>query len=199
MSRVKGASIDKLLFCADTHFGHGRIIAYCNRPFTTADEMNEQLIVNWNSIVDPADSIWHLGDFCFGPLEQVKSVFNRLNGQKHLILGNHDRLPARAYAEDIGFVTVHQSWRMKIGRHNVLLRHRPPLQSEPWPKGIHIQLCGHIHDKPGWWENKVPRPRIYNISVEKTNYRPVSLEEIVALNSVPAAEKPVRKILPRLL
>ena len=50
-------------------------------------------------------------------------------------------------------------------------------------KGIHVQLVGHIHDKPGWWEDKRPRPRIYNVSVERTEYRPVTLEEILEINT----------------
>lgn len=147
--------------------------------------MNEQLVENWNQTVLDTDEVWHLGDFCFGPLPQVKSVFNRLNGIKHLILGNHDRLSPRVYVDEVGFASARQSWRMKIGRYNIRLQHRPPLSAEPWPRGIHLQLIGHIHDKNGWWESRNPRPRIYNISVEKTEYRPVTLEEIIALNSQP--------------
>ena len=33
-------------FTADTHFDHANIIRFCNRPFTSVDEMNEALIAN---------------------------------------------------------------------------------------------------------------------------------------------------------
>lgn len=67
-------------FTADTHFGHNNIIKYVNRPFNSVEEMDEQLISNWNSKVTHEDTIYHLGDFAFS--KTPEKYFYRLNGKK---------------------------------------------------------------------------------------------------------------------
>ena len=56
---------------------------------TTIHQNTDKLIANWNERVQPGDDIYHLGDFCFR--SDPDKVFKRLNGNKHLILGNHDK------------------------------------------------------------------------------------------------------------
>jgi calcineurin-like phosphoesterase family protein len=97
----------KELITSDTHFDHGNICIYCNRPFIKpgdldntgrfvsrdisskrAAAMTEVLINDWNSAVDEDDIVYHAGDFSFGdPLPILK----RLNGRIILIPGNHDK------------------------------------------------------------------------------------------------------------
>ncbi len=72
---------DKVWFTADNHFGHENIIKYCNRPFETIEEMDNILIDNWNSIIEPGNTVYHLGDFCLGGKEMARLYFNQLNGQ----------------------------------------------------------------------------------------------------------------------
>ena len=80
-----------IYFISDTHFYHSNIIKYFNRHFKDVNEMNETIINNWNSIIKEDDTIYHLGDFCLSNDDEIKSIFNRLNGNKILIRGNHDR------------------------------------------------------------------------------------------------------------
>lgn len=117
---------------SDTHWSHGRILEYCDRPFTSVDEMNHTLITNWNAVIPSGDAthVWHIGDVGFGKLECIKEIRAQLNGTIHLILGNHDRLRPRQYI-DAGFATVQQSWRMKLGNKTVLLKHHPPAPDDP--------------------------------------------------------------------
>ena len=75
-------------FTSDTHFNHGHIIKYCNRPFISMEEMNETIVQNWNKTVKQKDIIYHLGDVCWG----LPDIFlKKLNGYKILIQGNHDK------------------------------------------------------------------------------------------------------------
>ena len=52
-------------FISDTHFYHQRIIDYCHRPYLDVDEMNNDIIKKWNSVIKKNDIVWHLGDFAF--------------------------------------------------------------------------------------------------------------------------------------
>lgn len=79
-------------FTSDTHFGHANIIRYCDRPFKDVSHMNETLIHNWNSVVSPDDTVYHLGDVALGRWDEWDAALSRLNGNKVLIVGNHDRL-----------------------------------------------------------------------------------------------------------
>ena len=74
----------KIFFTSDTHFSSERTLKFSRRPFASVDEMNENIIKNWNNIVSPEDGVYHLGDF--GDL----SFASKLNGKIHLILGNYE-------------------------------------------------------------------------------------------------------------
>lgn len=176
----------KVFFTSDTHFGHENIIKWCNRPYSSVEEMNESLIENWNSTVEPDDTVFHLGDFAFGGAELWKEVLTRLNGKIYLILGNHDeknfRESYREYFEGI-------SWQMKLrieGR-SIYLNHCPFLcygGSYRTPENAVWQLHGHTHEMQG--ENlgeDYPRlqyrfPYQYDVGVDFNNYKPISFTEL---------------------
>lgn len=76
-----------LFFTSDTHFGHKNIIEYCNRPFSSVGEMDEEIIRRWNNVVEPSDVVYHLGDFTLGGERQAREYFCQLNG-RIFVLGN---------------------------------------------------------------------------------------------------------------
>ena len=73
--------MSKILYIADTHFGHANILRFDQRPFQNLEEMNEVLINNWNRAVTSADWVYILGDFCWGKepdwLELLKKLPTR--------------------------------------------------------------------------------------------------------------------------
>lgn len=84
------SEIQNVFFTSDLHYGSKNIISYCNRPFSVVEEMNEALITNYNSkVTKSSDIVYLLGDLIWGH-GNYENVLNKLNGQKHLILGNHD-------------------------------------------------------------------------------------------------------------
>lgn len=156
-------------FISDTHFCHSNIIKFCDRPFNSADEMDETMIENWNRVVKPQDNVYHLGDVAMGmghterPMEHI---LRRLNGHKRLIVGNHDKLKSptlHRYFEKIdlwkgfhaeGFTCVHI-----------------PLQIAQLRDG-NVCVHGHIHT------NILADPSYINVCVEHTNYTPLSMDEL---------------------
>ena len=76
----------KVFFTSDTHFYHGNIIRFCNRPFKDVEVMNETIISNWNNTVRQDDIVFHLGDFCLGGSAEWTKILDRLNGKIYLII-----------------------------------------------------------------------------------------------------------------
>lgn len=76
-------------FTSDQHFGHRKVIDYCNRPYADVDDMNRALIARFNARVRSCDTTWHLGDFSLDE-KCVRDVLPLLNGTHRLVAGNHD-------------------------------------------------------------------------------------------------------------
>lgn len=52
----------KVFFTGDLHFGHENVLKFDNRPFTTVEEMDAELIRRWNNKVSNEDLVYVLGD-----------------------------------------------------------------------------------------------------------------------------------------
>lgn len=78
----------QVFFTADTHFQH-RLVSGV-RGYSTPEQHDEALIETWNSVVNPGDQVWHLGDVSMRISDDLWPLLNRLNGTIHLITGNHD-------------------------------------------------------------------------------------------------------------
>ena len=170
-----------IYFISDTHFHHSNIIKYCNRPFDNVDMMNYTLIGNWNSIVRDDDTIYHLGDFCLSSDDEIKNIFNMLNGKIILIRGNHDRKSVKYY-EKLGF-NVLTPVPIILEEFKLMLSHMP-LSDDKILDG-YINLHGHIHNKAiiGDYLKTYDINKHINLSVDVTDYKPLSLDEINKIRS----------------
>ena len=173
-----------IYFISDTHFNHLNIIKYCNRPFNNVEEMNEAIIKNWNNIVSNEDTIYHLGDFALGTKESIIDIVNRLNGKKYLIRGNHDKRGVSTY-ESFGFIVLKNA-PIKIDEYKLMLSHIPIPDSQI-PKGF-VNIHGHIHDKKlyecieKYEQSRYSIEKHINISCDVTDFKPISITEILNRN-----------------
>ena len=80
-----------LYITSDTHFGHANIIRYCDRPFSSVEEMNEEIVRRFNSVLGPDDVLLHLGDVAMGNREKNLAYMKQIKcARKILKYGNHD-------------------------------------------------------------------------------------------------------------
>ena len=159
-------------FISDTHLSHQNILKYepIARPFATIEEMNEKLIDNWNKVVGKYDKVYHLGDFAFGKANIA--IAGRLNGQKRLIMGNHDCYPMEEYLKY--FLSIHGSIFLK----DYLLTHIPahPYQLVYRAK---LNITGHLHSKYILDENGERDLRYFNACADANNLTPVHIDTII--------------------
>lgn len=158
-----------IFFTSDTHFHHTNIIKYSSRPFTSVEEMNETLIERWNSVVGKTDDIWHLGDFAFAKFEKMKTIFNRLNGRKKLIVGNHDHDDTF----DLSWHEIQDYKQLSINNTFIILCH---YKFQVWNRLHHgsVHLYGHSHNQ------LKPNRQSIDVGVDNPawNYTPVTFEQI---------------------
>jgi calcineurin-like phosphoesterase family protein len=161
----------KTFYISDTHFYHKNIIKYCNRPFHDIEEMNYNLIKNWNDKVSPKDIVYHLGDFGFASYVDLKSVFNSLNGIKYLIKGNHD--DNRVLRLD--WENIYEYKEIKDGDNHIVLFHYPMLEWNKKYSGAY-HFHGHIHNSIFPVDASFKR---VNVSVDVINFEPVTFDDII--------------------
>lgn len=174
-----------IFFSSDPHFNHARIIQYCGRPFESAQEMNETLIDNHNAVVKPGDLTFFLGDFAFNRTpEEVEAILSRLNGNKILIEGNHDREWIR-YVK--GWTATYFrvfEWKPTNKSRPWTLAHFPHLSWNQSHRGA-FHLHGHTHGKLHF----DPTVRRLDVGVDTHDFKPWHYDEVVSkLNAVPLHE-----------
>jgi len=173
-----------IYFTADTHFRHGNIIKYCERPFNDVDEMDKEMIGRWNSLVTKNDDIYILGDFMYkGNAKEANEILSKLNGRKYLIKGNHEKYLNKEDFKSEAFEWIKDYHVLNIEGTKIILFHYPMLS---WDGSYHdsIHLYGHVHNSgiqhPDYGEKlKLLGPRAINVGVDVNDFYPVSLQEIL--------------------
>lgn len=142
--------------CSDTHLFHKNILEF--EPIRKSqmlrdgfDNHEEWVIHKWNQEVSENDDVLFLGDFAF---KEVANVSKRLNGNKTIILGNHDDKPFKqkwvdgrwAIVNGVYFkspkmltVSIHKDPMlsglvMDILGERVLFSHYPLFEADDWDR-----------------------------------------------------------------
>lgn len=164
---------------ADTHFNHENILKFTDRPWSTLEEMNEGLIDRWNAKVGPRDDIWHLGDFAFIHPDgiPIDELFARLNGRKHLVVGNHDEKNSRVMK--LPWVKIEHLAKLRYEGRRAVMCHYP---LETWAyahRGV-LMFHGHSH---GTLQRVIPHR--FDVGVDAlgkhADHGPIDVEDLFNL------------------
>lgn len=184
---------------SDTHFGHTNSWEKFKnadgtplRPFTSNEEMDEAMVARWNAKVTDKDTVYHLGDVVIN--KKSLHHVSRLNGRKILIRGNHDIFKDKDFY-DVGFEQIHG---VRVFVDKWIMSHIP-LHPDSVTNRFRVNVHGHLHgnevtrqvevatkasDRHGEYERYSVEtqidPRYLCVSVEHTNYEPLSFEEVEA-------------------
>ena len=137
----------KTVFCSDLHFRHRNICDYTERKLETTPELHDEWVTDlWNSTVNSGDIVYHLGDFCFNSrYEILRDIVRKLNGQKHFIIGNHDKEENFKKLKTEGLLHWYGHYKeIKIGDNKVVLSHFPFASWHRQHYGS-WHLFGHCH------------------------------------------------------
>jgi calcineurin-like phosphoesterase family protein len=180
-----------IFFTADTHFGHGRIIEYCSRPFKASgvigknfkpayEVMDEAILQRFNEVLRPGDVLYHLGDVSWSSFPKKTGFLDRLNTKEvHLIWGNHDKPKD---FKDLPFRSFQDIKRIHVDKKALVLCHYPMRSWHGKGEGAY-QLYGHVHGKmPGLG-------RQMDVGVDTHAFYPWAWEEVdKLLRDIPVFE-----------
>jgi calcineurin-like phosphoesterase family protein len=171
--------MSKTWFCSDHHFGHANILNFVNnegkifRPFKDIDEHDEMIIKWHNELVSPSDRVYIMGDLAINKKSIPKVA--RLNGRKKLIKGNHDIFKLKDYLPYFDDIVSYRVYP----EHGIIVSHIPVHECQ-LERRFKFNFHGHLHDNIVLdMKTKHPDKRYINLCLEKTNFRPVEMNDLL--------------------
>lgn len=194
--------------CSDLHINHRNILKYCparrlGRDFPIAvnpndkdeakhvedqinllvNDMNEFIISKWNSTVEPNDVTWIIGDVAMGLITKAPDLIRRLNGQKNLILGNHDKTLFRNIRNGVSdfqglFHIIENYYELSHAvdggkKRMICLSHFPMSHWNSMNQGT-MMIHGHLHGNPSGLTG-----RIKDVGIDTNDLTPYKLDDVV--------------------
>lgn len=169
----------RLWFLSDMHFNHPKLA----QKYGMSDrERIEAIIENHNAVVLPGDEVWCLGDVALSwgkrrHQDHIHQLINRLHGNLHLLVGNHDRDEVTS-SPRWNKVTHYHELKVDMGtehKQKIVLCHYPITSWNGKHRGA-WHLHGHCHGNL-----TLKLGRAMDVGVDVYNrLRPLPLMEVAA-------------------
>ena len=146
--------------------------------------MDESLLDNWNARIKQNDTVYILGDMFFRNQAPAGAILERLNGKKHLLIGNHDKDWMKRTGLPLFFESVSSMFEVSDGAHKLTLCHYPLMTWSGASKGSYM-IYGHIHNNTNasFFPLICSMPNLLNAGVDINEYRQVTFKELVENNA----------------
>lgn len=178
-------------FISDLHIGHVNMLSYDNRSFKDIETHDAIIMHNWNEAVGYDDDVYILGDISWLSPQKTIEYLRKLNGNKHLIIGNHDGklLKNREFRNEFVEICNYKELDIGGGKSIVLCHYSMPCFKNHYYGWYH--LYGHVHNSFEWhmmervkyeMEELYDKPcQMFNCGcmMDYMNYTPRTLEHIV--------------------
>lgn len=170
----------KTWITSDLHFGHKNIMSFC--PETRARfrsdvaYMNSAMVEEWNAKVEPGDLVYILGDVAFMSGSDAGKTMHRLNGDKILVEGNHDRKTLMDATFRSAFKEVHKYLDINYDCHKCVMFHYPIAEWDQMHRGA-LHFHGHLHGGVSGLE----KYRALDVGMDSTGEIVISMERAIRL------------------
>ena len=183
---------------SDTHYWHKNICKGSSvwqdksgcRDFDNPKEMSEALVNSINKYVQQDDTLYHLGDWSFGGIENIWEFRKQIKCKNiYFVPGNHDHhiksnkiLPnciIRTFnlnSKDVFTEVLPELTKITIDKKEVILCHFPLEEWENMDRGS-IHLHGHSHHTKDYTDLNMYTKRM-DVGMDWEEFRPYSWEEI---------------------
>lgn len=167
---------------SDLHFCHNKDFLYTPRGFQSIFEHDKAIIKNWNKVIKNDDLVYILGDLMLNDDVQGRKNFNQLNGNKIIILGNHDTESRKLFyphlrgVQDIKIADIinYDNWSFYLSHYPVKLGSFNP--DRKINKTIYC-LCGHTHTTDRWEDFE--ECKSYHVELDAHNCFPINITDII--------------------
>jgi len=112
-----------------------------------------------------------------------RAHLDRLNGKKHLIIGNHDGSVLKDPVCRRCFVEIKDRMEVKDGNRMVVIDHYPLVEWNGFYRGV-VHFYGHIHNNVNNATYSIVKqiPNAYNIGADILGFTPRTFDEVIELN-----------------
>ena len=145
----------KTYITSDLHFGHKNIQKFCPETrghYKDVEHMNEEMIREWNEIVEHDDLVYILGDVAFMPAPKAREILLRLNGRKILVEGNHDVKQLKDNSFRACLEEIHKYLEVQWDKRKIVMFHYPIHKEWNQAHRGAIHFHGHLHGSPSGLE-----------------------------------------------
>jgi calcineurin-like phosphoesterase family protein len=136
--------------------------------------MNEAMVTEWNDLIEPGDLVYILGDVAFFPASKAIEYMRRLNGDKILIEGNHDRKLLNDNTFRKCFKEIHKYLDINYNGTKVVMLHYPIAEWDQMHRGA-VHFHGHLHGGVSGME----RFRCRDMGMDATGAIAITMEEAI--------------------